>query len=123
MSEHSDLDLVCGDCNQTFVFTAEEQQRYAARNFSEPKRCPTCRQARRTEHRPGGRGFGGGGGDGGGRFGGSGRGGPPRRRDENRAMTEITCSTCGKTSQVPFEPAPDRPVYCQDCYRAQRGTH
>ncbi len=112
MSEYSDLELVCADCNQTFAFTAEEQERYAARNFSEPKRCPNCRQSRRTEHRPGGRGVGGGGG---------GRGGPPRHRDQNRTMTEITCTSCGKTSQVPFEPAPDRPVYCQDCYRVQRG--
>lgn len=109
MSEHSDLDLVCADCNQTFVFSAEEQQRYATRNFSEPKRCPDCRQSRRTEHRPGSRG-------------GGGRDGPPRSRDENRTMTDITCTSCGKTSQVPFAPAPDRPVYCQDCYRAQRGT-
>lgn len=123
MSEYSDLELVCSDCNQTFVFSAEEQERYASRNFSEPKRCPECRQNRRTQHRQvPRRGGGGGGGYGGG--GGGGRGGPPRRREQQpRKLTEITCTSCGKTAQVPFEPAPDRPVYCQDCYRAQRGTH
>jgi CxxC-x17-CxxC domain-containing protein len=28
---------------------------------------------------------------------------------------EVTCSSCGKTTTVPFEPQPGRPVYCQDC--------
>ncbi len=121
MSEYSDLELVCSDCNQTFVFSAEEQERYASRNFSEPKRCPECRQNRRTQHRQAPRRGGGGGGGG---YGGGGRGGPPRRREQApRKMTEITCTSCGKLAQVPFEPAPDRPVYCQDCYRSQRGTH
>jgi len=28
---------------------------------------------------------------------------------------QITCSSCGKTAFVPFEPQPGRPVYCSDC--------
>ncbi len=28
---------------------------------------------------------------------------------------EVTCSNCGKTTHVPFEPQPGRPVYCQEC--------
>ncbi|TSA44466.1 DUF87 domain-containing protein [bacterium] len=28
---------------------------------------------------------------------------------------EVVCSSCGKTTTVPFEPQPGRPVYCQDC--------
>ncbi len=140
MSEYSDVELVCSDCNQTFVFSAEEQERYASRNFSEPKRCPECRQNRRTQHRQAPRRFGGGGGGGGGGYGGGGggyggggygggggggygRGAPRRREQAPRKMTQITCTSCGKVAQVPFEPAPDRPVYCQDCYRSQRGTH
>ncbi|HQJ53248.1 MAG TPA: zinc-ribbon domain containing protein, partial [Planctomycetota bacterium] len=74
MSEYSDVELVCSDCNQTFVFSAEEQERYASRNFSEPKRCPECRQNRRTQHRQAPRRFGGGGGGGGGGYGGGGGG-------------------------------------------------
>lgn len=28
---------------------------------------------------------------------------------------QVTCSSCGKETKVPFEPAPGRPVYCKDC--------
>ena len=28
---------------------------------------------------------------------------------------QAVCSSCGKTTTVPFEPQPGRPVYCQDC--------
>jgi CxxC-x17-CxxC domain-containing protein len=33
----------------------------------------------------------------------------------------IKCAECGASIQeLPFEPAPDRPVYCQDCNRNRR---
>jgi len=38
----SDKTLVCQDCNQEFVFSASEQQFYADRQFSEPRRCPSA---------------------------------------------------------------------------------
>ena len=28
---------------------------------------------------------------------------------------EVRCSVCGKSTSVPFEPDPSRPVYCSDC--------
>ncbi len=34
---------------------------------------------------------------------------------EDRKMYKCTCSDCGKDSEVPFEPKPDRPVYCKEC--------
>jgi ATP-dependent RNA helicase DeaD len=34
--------------------------------------------------------------------------------------TSIVCSSCGKTAEVPFNPDPTRPVYCDDCHRARR---
>lgn len=30
---------------------------------------------------------------------------------------EVTCSSCGKMTTVPFKPLPGRPVYCQDCLK------
>lgn len=30
---------------------------------------------------------------------------------------ETVCSSCGKTTTVPFKPEPGRPVYCQDCLK------
>jgi hypothetical protein len=31
--------LTCADCGQEFVFTASEQDFYAQRGFTEPRRC------------------------------------------------------------------------------------
>ncbi len=45
-----DKSLKCADCGATFVFTAREQEFYASKGFtSEPKRCYTCRQAKKLE--------------------------------------------------------------------------
>jgi len=31
------------------------------------------------------------------------------------------CSECGKEiTELPFEPAPDRPIYCRDCWSKKR---
>ncbi|NLE95728.1 MAG: zinc-binding protein, partial [Dehalococcoidia bacterium] len=38
-----------------------------------------------------------------------------------RTMHEVVCSSCGQTCTVPFVPSGDRPVYCSDCFAAQRG--
>ncbi|WP_320412427.1 CxxC-x17-CxxC domain-containing protein [Candidatus Nitrosotenuis uzonensis] len=34
----------------------------------------------------------------------------------DRKLYPCTCSDCGKQSEVPFEPKPDRPVYCRECF-------
>ena len=36
---YSDKNLTCADCGQEFVFTASEQDFYAQRGFTEPRRC------------------------------------------------------------------------------------
>ncbi len=38
-----------------------------------------------------------------------------RVMSQERKMYPCTCSDCGKDSEVPFEPKPDRPVYCKEC--------
>jgi len=31
------------------------------------------------------------------------------------------CSDCGtEITELPFEPAPDRPIYCRDCWSKRR---
>ena len=90
------------------MFTADDQQYHADKGYTnEPKRCPTCRQARRAN-----RGFDGGG------FGGGGGGGGGMRREMHPAV----CAECGKDTEVPFRPRGDRPVYCSDCYSKQRDS-
>ncbi len=93
----SDKSLQCSDCGATFTFTVAEQEFYAARGYTnDPKRCPSCREARKSER------------DGGSSY-------RPRRQ-----MFPAICAQCGKETQVPFEPRGDRPVYCSDCYTKLR---
>src|SRR3954467_9206477 len=45
---YNDKNLTCADCGQEFVFTASEQDFYAQRGFTEPRRCPSCRASRKA---------------------------------------------------------------------------
>jgi len=124
-----DKTIVCVDCGAEFTFTAQEQQRFAERGFTnEPKRCKTCRDAKKAATGGGGGGgggygggggsrggYGGGGGGGRGGFGGGGGGGGGPRQ-----MFPATCASCGKQTEVPFKPSGNRPVYCRECFQAQR---
>jgi len=92
---YQDKDLQCADCGETFAFTSEEQEFFASKGYTnEPKRCPACRQARKSERH------------------GAGSYGSRSQRE----MFSATCAQCGKDTQVPFQPRQDRPVYCSDCY-------
>jgi len=90
-----DKSLQCADCGNTFTFSAQEQEFFASRGYTnEPKRCPSCRQSRRAE-----------------RYGSSGYGSRSQRK-----MYPAVCAQCGKETEVPFEPREGRPVYCSECY-------
>jgi hypothetical protein len=47
--ENQDQQLVCIDCKQEFVFTQGEQKFFAERNFTPPKRCKPCRDAKKAD--------------------------------------------------------------------------
>ena len=102
----ADKALTCSDCSSEFVFTASEQEFYAERQFSEPRRCPSCRALRKLSR--------GGSGDVA-RHGGS--------YDAARPMYSATCSSCGREARVPFQPTGSKPVYCGDCFSAQRPSY
>jgi CxxC-x17-CxxC domain-containing protein len=64
---------------------------------------------------------------GGSRFGGGNRGGGARfvggRHGGDRGpvtMHQAICSKCGKECEVPFRPTGDKPIYCNDCFGANR---
>jgi CxxC-x17-CxxC domain-containing protein len=132
---YNDKNLTCADCGQEFVFTASEQDFYAQRGFTEPRRCPSCRASRKAARNSDGGGgsssygsYGAGGGysaggsGGAGSYGGGGGGGGYGSRDRGpREMFAATCSSCGREAQVPFRPTSGKPVYCSDCFRSQRG--
>jgi len=48
---YQDKYIRCCDCGAEFVFSASEQQFFAEKGFdNEPKRCPTCRRAKRDRN-------------------------------------------------------------------------
>jgi CxxC-x17-CxxC domain-containing protein len=107
----TDKTLTCRDCGSEFTWTAGEQEFYQSRGLvNQPGRCPNCRQARKTS---GGYSAGGGGGYGGG---GGGYDRPARQ------MYPATCDSCGKQTEVPFQPTSGKPVYCSDCFRERRSA-
>lgn len=94
-----DKSLQCSDCGASFTFSAEEQELFQSRGYTnEPKRCSSCRQARKSE-----------------RSGNTGYGSKPARQ-----RFPAVCAQCGKETEVPFQPREGRPVYCSDCYSRVR---
>jgi hypothetical protein len=46
----TDKSIVCPDCGTTFAFTAGEQEFFASKGFTnDPKRCQSCRQAKKQQ--------------------------------------------------------------------------
>lgn len=43
--------VVCKDCGTEFVIEAKEQEWYKEQGFELPKRCPSCRKARKQAQR------------------------------------------------------------------------
>lgn len=103
--QFEDREIQCADCGVSFTFSAEDQEFFTQKGYSEPRRCSGCRAARKANSQRGG---------GGGSYGG-GRGGS--RGGFDRPQYKVTCSACGVETTVPFEPKGGRPVYCSDCYR------
>jgi len=98
---YADKTLTCADCGTGFTFSASEQEFFASKGFTnEPGRCPDCRAARKQQR--GGNGYSSGG------------------YRQQREMYPAVCASCGKNTQVPFEPRNGRPVYCSDCYSKTR---
>jgi len=90
-SSFQDQTLVCRDCGKQFVWTAGEQEFYKQKGFDNPPSiCPDCRSKRKEE------------------------------RMQNRQMTKIVCSNCGKEDEVPFVPRKGTGVLCRECFGNKR---
>jgi CxxC-x17-CxxC domain-containing protein len=106
MTSGEDQRIKCVDCGEEFLFTAGEQAFYREHNLTHaPTRCKRCRT-----NRKGTRGA---------------EPAPPSRPAEavrGRELYPAVCSQCGSETQVPFLPAPGRPIYCRNCYPSHRPT-
>jgi CxxC-x17-CxxC domain-containing protein len=97
-----DKSIQCSDCRTDFTFSADEQEQFTIRGYTnDPKRCPSCRRVRKSQQ------------NGNNNYECSGYRSP-------RQMFAAKCAECGKDTTVPFEPRNGRPVYCSDCYRKVR---
>lgn len=126
-----DKTLTCADCSQSFTFTASEQDFYAERGFTEPRRCPSCRAAKKAQRNAegGGGSYSSGGGYSSGGYS-SGAGSSYGSRSSGgygggasrgpREMFAATCSSCGQETEVPFRPTSGKPVYCSSCFAQRR---
>ena len=93
---YDDKQIQCKECGADFTFTASEQEFYSSKGYTnDPKRCPACRQTRKSQRQSDG-------------------GYSPRQ------MFPAVCAQCGKDTEVPFEPKSERPVYCSECYTQVR---
>ena len=58
MSENfENQQLQCVECGATFEFSAEDQEFYAKKGYSAPKRCPECRAKRKAQNNNRGGGY------------------------------------------------------------------
>ncbi len=88
-----DKTLQCKVCGNDFVFTAGEQEFYAAKELpNEPKTCKDCRMKRKNANR------------------------------ETREMFDAVCAECGADCKVPFNPTAGKAVYCSDCFAKRRNN-
>jgi CxxC-x17-CxxC domain-containing protein len=100
---YTDKTIKCADCKQDFIFTASEQEFFAKKGFTnEPKRCRDCRNASKERRSS------------------SSRGGNSKPQ---RKMYEVVCDGCGKTTEVPFKPTGEQPVYCNDCFKKKKSRY
>lgn len=97
---NEDEKLICRDCGKEFPFTPGEKAFFASRGFPPPSRCPDCRKNKRAQRQ--------------------GQGTPtPSRTDSSIGdgqMHQITCSSCKKTTEVPFKPRNTEGILCSECF-------
>ena len=89
----ADQQITCSDCGASFTFTEAEQEFYASKQLSAPKRCKDCRQARK------------------------GGGGPRQMHDAVCAECKAACQVPFKPR--PVEEG-GKPVLCRECFMARR---
>lgn len=88
-----DKQLSCLSCERTFIFSAGEQEFYAAKKLeNEPKRCPKCRMVQKLQ----------------------------KEGKDPGYSTEVHCGICGTLAVVPFRPLGVRPVLCSACHQKQK---
>lgn len=87
---YQDKTLKCKDCNKEFTWTTGEQEFFAQKGFDRaPIRCPECRKKKKEQH---------------------------QQKETKGELSEITCSECGKKTEVDFKPRNPQDILCSQCF-------
>lgn len=89
-----DKNLTCRDCGKEFVWTSGEQEFFAQKGFDKPPiRCFSCRKKKKDKQ-------------------------APVASKPTGELFTITCSKCGKKSEVDFKPRNPDGILCSECFEA-----
>lgn len=88
-----DVETVCIQCKEKFLFTEKEQEIFYQRNQPSPQRCEKCRSKKAVKS---------------------------ENSADRSDRFEIVCDNCGRHDRVPFQPKVGRTVMCRECHEASR---
>jgi len=101
--ELGEKNILCIDCNKTFIWTVGEQVFFRDKGLQNPpKRCKECKQAKNerlaaiTAAQASG--------------------------IKQRIEVTVHCAKCNTQTTVPFYPSQGRPVFCRSCYLEMNPT-
>jgi CxxC-x17-CxxC domain-containing protein len=95
--ELTDIEIVCIDCGNTFIWTIGEQVFFRDKGLQNPpKRCKDCKQAKNERL-------------------------AAITNAQNSGVKQkievaVYCAICNAYTTVPFYPSQGRPVYCRSCF-------
>jgi CxxC-x17-CxxC domain-containing protein len=101
--EIQDLNIVCVDCEDEFVWTIGEQVFFRDKGLlNPPKRCKPCKQAKNERI--------------------AAIISAQAAGVKQRIEVSVECASCGEVTTVPFYPSQGRPVFCRACFSARKGN-
>jgi CxxC-x17-CxxC domain-containing protein len=97
--ELTDVERVCVECGQTFVWSVEEQIFFHDKGLKNPpKRCSICKK-RKNERIEAILAL-------------------QKNHPKGKIEVVVYCAKCGILTTVPFYPTQGKPVYCRSCFLA-----
>ena len=95
--DFSDVDIICIDCDNEFIWTGGEQIFFRDKGLKNPpKRCKDCKQAKNERL--------------------ASIAAAQSSGIKQRIEVAVYCAKCSGYTTVPFYPSQGRPVYCRSCY-------
>jgi len=95
--ELEDIEIVCIDCGNTFIWTIGEQVFFRDKGLQNPpKRCKDCKQAKNERL--------------------AAISNAQSSGVKQKIEVAVYCATCRAYTTVPFYPSQGRPVYCRSCF-------